>query len=60
MPRGHGLLRRPVNDRSWRDLTVKTGVNKRQGLAACCPSGVVLLHVGRDRLSTMARCRIVL
>jgi hypothetical protein len=32
MPRGHGLLRRPVNDRSWRDLTVKTGVNKRQVL----------------------------
>jgi hypothetical protein len=33
MPRGHGLLRRPVDDRSWRDLTVKTGVNKRQVLA---------------------------
>jgi hypothetical protein len=33
MPQGHGLLRRLVNDRSWRDLTVKTGVNKRQVLA---------------------------
>jgi hypothetical protein len=33
MPRGHGLLRRPVNDRSWRGLTVKTGVNKPQVLA---------------------------
>jgi hypothetical protein len=32
MPRGHGLLRRPVNDRSWRDLTVKTGANKGQVL----------------------------
>jgi hypothetical protein len=41
MPRGRGLPRRPVNDRFWRDLTAKTGVNKRQVLAEAVSPGVI-------------------
>jgi hypothetical protein len=53
MPRGHGLLRRPVNDRSWRDLTVKTGVNKRQvsgrsETIACDSASPALIGTGRQ------------